>query len=509
MRSIRLQESYRQGAFASSVAGVVVRLGGFSVNFAFAFFFGTTSGADVYFYCTGTALLFSAFFILLASAVIIPEAMHLDAGDNRRRGLKLLNSFLYLFCLLSAAGALVPALFPDTVLGALSRFDITTLRNHMDIVHLSLILLPLMVAAGYLGEILSSQRCFTLSVLGTLPVIIVTLTLTIFLHRHLGPASAVIGQCLGLLVQIFWYTHVLRNRLHWNFMLLGTIRNSRLARNLFFGFAGNLTGLLTAYLPLALLAGFGPGILSAMTYSQRTIDALYALLVVQIASVVGIKFNEGFASADRAGIKSAFLGSSKMIIFILVPTGLLISLFADEVISLLFHRGAFTDISARWSSEFLRYLAPALPFIGINAMVARLFIGSKKIAQGASYQIASNCLLSAALYYSVLSYGALAYAQVLLLFYGMQFLVSCIIVNYYFPFIRYEELFPFTVRVLALNCILAYALTTFLPAGHTILLMFLQTVLHVTAVVIINRITNISPEFNECIDLVLGKCRTH
>ncbi|MBK7649512.1 MAG: hypothetical protein IPJ20_00535 [Flammeovirgaceae bacterium] len=56
----------------------------------------------------------------------------------------------------------------------------------------------------------------------------------------------------------------------------------------------NITSFFASYVPIYLLSGFNPGIITALIYGQKTAELPTQLITNQVTSVVGIKLNELF-----------------------------------------------------------------------------------------------------------------------------------------------------------------------------------------------------------------------
>jgi putative peptidoglycan lipid II flippase len=214
--------------------------------------------------------------------------------------------------------------------------------------------------------------------------------------------------------------------------------------------------------PLYLLSGFGSGVISVMNYGKNIADIPNTLITSQFANVSGIKLNEQFARHDAAGMNDTFLRLSKMMIFILVPVGCFMFVFAEPVILLFYKTEKFTAESVAESARFLQLLSVSIFSIAVNTMVARLFIAAQVIRQAFVYQFVMNCFLIVSIWLFSKYYGAYGYPYGIILVNAVNFMAMYFICKQYFKNIQYDRLLNYTALVMLINIpvavILFYAL---------------------------------------------------
>ena len=201
--------------------------------------------------------------------------------------------------------------------------------------------------------------------------------------------------------------------------------------------------------PLYLLSGFGSGIISVMNYGKNIADIPNTLITSQFANVSGIKLNEEFARKDYAGMNATFLHTSKLMIFILVPIGCFMFVFAEPIVALFYKKGSFTGQGLIDAAKFMQLLSITIFSIGINAIVTRIFIAMQAIKQSLLYQVVLNILLIAAIWLFTKSYGEYGYPYGIIFINLVNFGGMYFICRKYFTAIEYGKMLKYTAGIMA------------------------------------------------------------
>jgi len=207
--------------------------------------------------------------------------------------------------------------------------------------------------------------------------------------------------------------------------------------------------------PLYLLSGFGSGVLSVMNYGKNIADIPNTLVTSQFANVSGIKLNEQAAKEDYAGMNETFLDISKLMVFILVPLGCFMFVFAEPVVELFYKHGSFTQGDVVSSAKFMKLLSITIFSIGVNAVVTRIFIAMQAIRQAFFYQLILNILLIAGIWTFTKQYGEYGYPYGVILVNCINFIGMYFICKKYFKAIEYGKLLKYSAKIMAVNLPLA------------------------------------------------------
>ena len=266
--------------------------------------------------------------------------------------------------------------------------------------------------------------------------------------------GGLISYAINLIIQLY----VLHKVAAWNFAFKAPDIKRKVWHNVFYAELGQMATVASSMLPLYLLSGFGSGIISFMNYGKNIADIPNTLVTSQFANVSGIKLNEEVAVEDYAGVNITFLRTSKLMVFLLVPLGFYLFVFATPVVELFYHSKSFNANAVTESAMFLKLLAITIFSIGINAMVTRIFIAVQVIKQAFFYQLILNVLLIAAIGICTKLYGAYGYPYAVIIMNLVNFFTLYFICRKLVMYIDYAALLKYTGLIILINSVIALGL---------------------------------------------------
>ncbi|NLO92279.1 MAG: hypothetical protein GX410_09870 [Elusimicrobia bacterium] len=430
-------ESYRRGLVYSVFFNALARVLGFAASLAIAYYFGAGVETDIYFYCIFSAGLMAGFASNLNSAVLIPESMRLTGRHGEQHSREFLNGFLYAFLALGVAMSIIGFLFPVQLFSVLSRFSREALEQHRSILLLSVPIFTLMKISNYLSDILVSRKFFTMPMIAGLVVNGAVLLFIFLLGPKWGAASMAGGMLLAHAFNIALMVWLMRAQLGWNFRLKKVQLAAHVPKNVIFSQLGSATAVLSSYVPIFLLSGYGSGTVSSLNFGRQVAELPNSLLTQQASSVSGIKFNEMSANHDGAGLDRAFHTAASALVFALVPVAVAGCYFAPEVIGLLFKRGRFGVEAVKLSADFMRVFLLAVPFNAVSTLVSRLFMAEQKVSQSFWYQFAYNAVLLLAALFLIRETGVLGYPAAILMMQVINLPACIFLLRRYAPQVNY------------------------------------------------------------------------
>ena len=142
--------------------------------------------------------------------------------------------------------------------------------------------------------------------------------------------SVFLGGLISYAVNLVIQLYVLKKIAGWNFSIRSSGIQKKVWSNVVYAELGQIATVASSMFPLYLLSGFGSGIISVMNYGKNIADIPNTLVTSQFANVSGIKLNEQVAQQDYEGMNNTFLRTSKLMVFILVPMGFYLFVFAES-----------------------------------------------------------------------------------------------------------------------------------------------------------------------------------
>ena len=444
-------ESYKRGMALSVLFNIISKGILFLLTIIIARYFGSNIKTDIYFFVFATMVLFSSFINTIDTAVLIPESMQLREKEGEDKSMDFLNFFLLIYFIIGILFAIGMYFFGTIVFGLISKFaeaDIVSYRNYFLAGSLFFIF---HVLTNYLNNILTSLKYFSLPMVISSIKSCVVIVCILLLRAKYDVMSVIIGGLISYAINLAIQLYLLHKINRWKFTFKKPAIHKTIWSNVFYAELGQLTTIASSMFPLYLLSGFGSGIISVMNYGKNIADIPNTLVTSQFANVSGIKLNEEFARKDYAAMNETFLHTSKLMVFILIPIGCFMFVFARPVVELFYNRGNFTEQAVIESAKFLQLLSVTIFSIAINAMVSRLFMAARFIKQAFVYQIIMSCLLIIFIWLFSKYYGAYGYPYAIILVNAVNFLTMFFICKKYFKFIRYDGLLKYTGVIVLIN----------------------------------------------------------
>jgi peptidoglycan biosynthesis protein MviN/MurJ (putative lipid II flippase) len=500
-------ESYKKGIALSTGLNFVAKLVMFANSILVAYYFGTQIKTDIYFYAIATITLLISFVTALDHSVLIPEAMRIREQESEKKSMQFLNFFLYIYLFIGLTFAAIIYINPVAVFTSVSKFDATALQSNVLLLYLIIPLCILMLITNYLVNVLVSYKYFTMPMTAGLINSLFSIVFIVLFHNYLDVTSIVTGLMLGYLLNITLLLLLLKRKLNWNFRFAKVSLTKKTVRNMVYAQLGNFATLVSSYVPLYLFSGFNAGLITALNYGRTTSEAPNQLITSQFSSVSGIKFNELYARKEYEGFNNKFISSTNFLLFILMPISGMFFLYAEEIISLLYMRGAFNQESVQNTSDFFKYLALLLPCFAVNTMSGRLFMASQKIKVSSWYQIVNNLFFIVLYFILIPAYQFYGYIMTILGIYFTSTFLVYFLYKYFLSIIHYKYILFAFIKYLFINAVVVGVLSIISPYFGKIFLLriLIGGSIYIGLILAFNKIFCLNNEINNYINKFLQK----
>jgi putative peptidoglycan lipid II flippase len=455
-------ESYRKGIVLSTGFNILNKGLVFCNSLIVAYYFGTQLSTDIYFFVYGIIVLFNGFTVGLNSTVLIPESMRIRHHESRDEAMRFLNFFILLYFSISLLVILIFAISPVLVFSSISHFAKEGLQANAGTLYLALPLFIVMTLTTLLSDILASHKFFTMPMIAGMINGIFSIVFVIAFHRVLGVRSLLAGLLTSYIVNLLILFYIMSNRLHWKYFNGLPRIDKRIWGNIGFAQAGNITTTLYSYAPMYLFSGVNIGTITALSFAQQIAGIPTNLFTNQVSAVTGIKFNELNTGGNLRKMNDVYLTTTNFLQFILMPMSVLLFLYSEDVVTVLFKRGAFNHQSVLQSALFLKYLGLLLPFLAINTMGARMLMATHRVKESFWFQIIVNVTLVILIFIGVRQFQIMGYLWAMLSIYLLSTVFQYFLFRSILPFVRYVEVLKSFFKLAILNvCIgvLVYSIT--------------------------------------------------
>jgi len=500
-------ESYKKGIISSTVFNIFAKFVKFINSIIVAYYFGTQGETDIYFYSLATIEILISFVTALDHSVLIPESMRIREQESNEKSVQFLNFFIYIYLGIGCLAIIILYINPIKIFSFISKFDTTILQSNIDLFYLIIPLCVLMLLTSYIVNILISYKYFTMPMIASFINSLFSILFVLIFHDQLDVKSILLGLMFGYFLNILLLFYILIKKIHWNFRFVKVSLGKKLIHNIFFAQAGNITSLFSAYAPLYFLSGFNAGLITAMNYGRSTSGIPTGLITTQVSSVSGIKFNELYARKDYHGLNQNFVATTNFLLFILMPISGMFFLYSEEIITILFKRGAFDAESVKMSAIFFKYLGLLLPCIAVNTMCARLFMATQKIRESFFYQIILNIILLIFYLVFIYYYGIYGYIIAIISIYFLNIFIVYFLCKYIFEMINYQDIIRAFLKLLFANGMIVCVLLLLNPylGNKSILRIGIGGFIYCGLLLLLNFLFVLNKEFIEYCKVLIRK----
>jgi putative peptidoglycan lipid II flippase len=363
---------------------------------------------------------------------------------------------------------------------------------------LALVFLAFRFISKYLAEIAVSFKFFTVPMISNTITYLCAVISAVLFHSALGVSSVFAGFIAGSIITILLILYLLKKQLKWHF-------NSKLHfpknifKDIFYAKIWHISRIALQFIPILILSGFASGIISSVTYSQQTSDIASYFIISQFALVAGIKLNELSAHKNLPDINKIFSKSVKILCFAVIPITFLMFIYSDEIITIVFKRGAFEKGSVILCGRFLKYFVFLLPSMVIYTLMTKINMAAGKIKQAAIFETITNIVLIAAIIWAINNYGAMGYPLALVTVFALINTLGLYIYNkIVFPWLEFKQVIKYIFMVFAVNAAIAFAVIQIKPfLFENIMLNLLSgSVIFIFIAGLLSFIFNLNEDFN-------------
>lgn len=386
-------ESYKKGVVVSTMLNILVKGIGFINTLIIAFYFGANAGTDIYFFVLSiTVLVTTGMLNGIDSIILIPQAMKLREREGEEKSRIFLNFFILLYFIIGSVIFLAIIASPTIFYNTFSKFPPELLVEHRYLLYTGSVLIFFQLINNLLGSILSSYKYFTITILTSFITSVFSILITIFFHKQLGIAGTLAAVAISYSINFIFLLMLMKLRLKWKFSHFKIVKYKEVWGNIGLMQLNILPVWVRNYVTLFLLTGLGEGIVSSVNLAQQAAGIIDTLIIAQVLSVAGIKFNELYAKMDITALNEIFIKIANLLLLLLMPVVIVTFFYADNIAMLIFKRGNMANRSLETVALCLKYLILLSPLMLLNSICSRIFSSTQVIRQGILYSIVAHII---------------------------------------------------------------------------------------------------------------------
>lgn len=394
------------GETVTSTAGVtavtvVSKILGFVKNALFAALFGATAQTDMFYMASSIYQMFAGFFGSIQE-IIVPIRTRMLAEREKESADRLVSTVIVVFSGAALLCAVMVFLFPGAILKVFAPgYTQEEVAGTTTMLRMLTPLMAVSCASGFFGALLNAHKRFLLNAAGGLVINVVGIVVGLIFAETMGESAMVlcviVGTVANVALQIVGLTR------HYRFTFRIDLRDPALRSALLLWLPvalGSLVGMINQTVDKALASLLDAGSVTAMNYSMQLMSLASGILTGPLIAVLYTSLSQRAQEEDTEGLKAIFGRALSTLTVVLAPVVLFCVFFADEIVTIVYARGAFDAQAVTVTSRAFLFYCGLILTGGANALLMRTFyaLHNTRVPMVTSaIQIAINIIVSIAL----------------------------------------------------------------------------------------------------------------
>jgi putative peptidoglycan lipid II flippase len=357
--------------FLSFVVSAVVGLKDVIV----AAIFGTTNDMDAFL----IAILLPTFVISIVAtsfnAALIPVYIEVRDNEGPEAAQRLFSGITLLTVgLLTLTALLLAGIGPVILPLIASGFSASKMNMTMDLFYILVLIVVVSGLCTVWGAVLNAGERFAWASMSNGIVPVSSIVFLIVFGRAWGISALACGVVVGFVLQAV-------------FLGIGLRRRGLSLRLRWPGFTGSIRRVLGQYLPMvvgsAIMGGsplidqsmaaiLRPGSVAALNYGEKVVTLVLTVGTMALSTAVLPFFSKMAAQRDWPGMRHSVTTYSRLILLVTIPFTLLVCLFSEPIVRIIFQRGQFTEADTTLVSQVQIMFLLQVPFFTLGILFVRL-----------------------------------------------------------------------------------------------------------------------------------------
>ncbi|MBD81636.1 MAG: hypothetical protein CL840_22140 [Crocinitomicaceae bacterium] len=364
-----LSEKFLSGSLTVLTVSMIARLVGLLKEIVIAKEFGLSAELDTYF----LAILIPMYAVVSLTnplgPTFIPVYNRLEIKGKEEAQVLFSKILGYVFY-----GSVALALIYWILIPFLSIVLNVDATNESLFRSISLLFVPIVVVqsiSNYLLPFLENRKLFIFTSMGT---VLSSLGVLVFIYLFSSILSIAAGMLASAL--LFLFIQIVALLMKGNVRLIFSFKLDRVETGLKKQYSWLLLASATMGSTLVvdqyMASFFGVSSVSGLNYGYKLAGIVCGLGSISLATVALPVFSKLIAQGNKDKVQSLVRSVLSLIAFLSIPLVVVIYLYSDEIISLIFERGAFKAVEVDFVSELLKFYILQFPFYVGGVVLSRL-----------------------------------------------------------------------------------------------------------------------------------------
>lgn len=360
---------------------IIVKILGLLKQSLIAYYFGASISLDIYFLSSGFISNIYYFITSILSVSFVVIYLEIKERKNESERKEFVAAVLYGMLILSTGITFLILLFADPISSILApSYTFTDKHTLAYMLRLFSAFIYFQVLVSYTSSVLNAEKAFIKSAINLLFQNVIIIICLILLFDSSGINSLIYGLYFSYAIQIIYLFFTSKKYLFFKFH--HPLTNEHVKKMIKIVIPLSISyGLvqINQLVDRIIVSGLGDGVVSAQTYALTITDAVYRLIIVGVMSVMFTYITEFFSRNQFDQLKKNIKIAANYMMLILFPLSIWFSVYAFQIVAVLFKRGNFTEYAVNQTSYALVGYSIGFVFLGIREVLLRVHYSSKSM----------------------------------------------------------------------------------------------------------------------------------
>lgn len=355
---------------------LLVKILGFMREIFMAYYYGTSITADVFVASLNIPSVIFALFGTAITTSFIPLYSEIKEKEGESAALKYTNNILNFLLLISGGITILGILFSD-ILVKVFVGGFTGEAYEMCNIFVKIIMITVMMTVvqyiynGYL----QTQGKFNQQSIMNIPYSVILIGAIILSHYQQNFYLLAIGATFASFSQLV-YLRILIARTPYRYHMTLKVKDDHLKKTIFLiapVFLSTAVNQLNNIVDRSLASRLMEGSISALNYSNKVNSIVLEVIIMSITTIFYPTLSALFAKNDDCATGRFIISYLNSVAMIVIPIAFFINFFAEEMIHILFGRGAFGENEILFTARALKIIAFGLIGSAFRDVLNKIF----------------------------------------------------------------------------------------------------------------------------------------
>ncbi len=338
--------------------------------------FGASIISDTFFLSNTVLILITTLITHAINTTMIPVLSKIMIDDGISAKNKLTNNILHIMVISSSIVVIISWIFTPFIINIFAPgFDKDQLKLMIRLIKIGLPSIILSAIAGVYRGYLHSEFKYSEASISDLALSVINIVFLLLFSKKYGIETLMIAIIVSGFVQIFIQSIGLKTTTYRYRMILNfKDRNIKKITLLTIPVLIS-TGIsdLNKIIDKIMASILPEGSISALNYANKTNTIAMGIFITSIITVIYPMLSDAASRNDMNQLKAILRRGINSIFLITFPTTVIVLVFANPIIKLLFERGAFDSVATNMTAESLFFYSFALTGMALRLILIKVF----------------------------------------------------------------------------------------------------------------------------------------